>query len=62
MTEYVYGLSKSGLSVIKLLTLQKKSFHCWDDNKSVRNSLKKNDVKIIIPDKSKLSLTIHEMS
>ncbi|MFL2543939.1 MAG: UDP-N-acetylmuramoyl-L-alanine--D-glutamate ligase [Alphaproteobacteria bacterium] len=46
MTEYVYGLSKSGLSVIKLLTLQKKSFHCWDDNKSIRYSLKKKFSKL----------------
>ena len=41
MTEYVYGLNKSGLSVIKLLKFQKKTFHCWDDNKKTRDSLKK---------------------
>jgi len=41
MTEYVYGLNKSGLSVIKLLRLQKKTFNCWDDNKKIRNLLKK---------------------
>ena len=46
MTEYVYGLSKSGLSIIKLLTLQKKTFHCWDDNKSIRYSLKKKFSKL----------------
>ncbi len=46
MTEYVYGLSKSGLSVIKLLTLQKKHFHCWDDNKRIRDSLKKKFSKL----------------
>ena len=41
MTEYVYGLNKSGLSVIKLLKLQKKFFHCWDDSKKTRHLLKK---------------------
>ena len=41
MTEYVYGLNKSGLSVIKLLRLQKKTFNCWDDEKKIRNLLKK---------------------
>ena len=46
MTEYVYGLSKSGLSVIKLLKLQKKPFHCWDDNKRIRDSLKKKFSKL----------------
>ena len=56
MSDYVYGLNKSGMSVIKLLNSQKKIFDCWDDNKKVRHfankqipklSLKKiNDKKI----------------
>ena len=46
MTEYVYGLNKSGLSVIKLLRLQKKTFNCWDDNKKIRDSLKKKFSKL----------------
>jgi hypothetical protein len=46
MTEYVYGIKKSGLSVIKLLKLQKKTFHCWDDDESIRKSLKKKFSKI----------------
>ena len=41
MTEYVYGLSKSGLSVIRLLRVQKKTFDCWDDSKKIRDLLKK---------------------
>ena len=41
MSEYVFGLNKSGLSVIKLLRTQKKSFDCWDDSKKIRQSLKK---------------------
>jgi len=36
MSDYVYGLNKSGLSVIKLLYNQKKKFECWDDNKKIR--------------------------
>ena len=36
MSDYVYGLNKSGLSVIKLLYYQKKNFDCWDDNKKIR--------------------------
>ena len=46
MTEYVYGISKSGLSVIKLLTLQKKTFNCWDDDAGIRKSLKKKFSKL----------------
>jgi UDP-N-acetylmuramoylalanine--D-glutamate ligase len=41
MTEYVYGLSKSGESVIRLLKKKKKKFECWDDSKIIRNLLNK---------------------
>ena len=37
MSDYVYGLNKSGMSVIKLLNSQKKIFDCWDDNKKIRH-------------------------
>ena len=46
MSDYVYGLSKSGVSIIKLLRKQKKTFSCWDDNKKIRNSIKQNFPKI----------------
>ena len=39
MTDYIYGLSKSGVSIIKLFKKQKKNFHCWDDNKKIRDSV-----------------------
>tara|TARA_B100000035_G_scaffold129434_1_gene110031 strand:- start:938 stop:2266 length:1329 start_codon:yes stop_codon:yes gene_type:complete len=41
MKDYVYGISKSGLSVIKLLKKQNKNFDCWDDSKKTRYLLKK---------------------
>lgn len=41
MKDYVYGISKSGLAVIKLLKKQDKNFECWDDNKKTRYFLKK---------------------
>tara|TARA_Y100001970_G_scaffold279396_1_gene386643 strand:+ start:483 stop:1811 length:1329 start_codon:yes stop_codon:yes gene_type:complete len=41
MKDYVYGISKSGLSVIKLLKIQNKDFDCWDDSKKTRYLLKK---------------------
>ena len=41
MKDYVYGISKSGLSVIKLLKKQDKNFECWDDNIKTRYLLKK---------------------
>ena len=41
MKDFVYGISKSGLAVIKLLKKQDKNFECWDDNKKTRYLLKK---------------------
>ena len=41
MKDYVYGISKSGLSVIKLLKKQDKNFECWDDSKKTRHLLNK---------------------
>ena len=46
MSDYVYGLNKSGLSVIKLLYNQKKNFDCWDDNKTIRQLANKNITKL----------------
>ena len=46
MSDYVYGLNKSGLSVIKLLYSQKKIFDCWDDNKKVRYLVNKHIPKL----------------
>ena len=41
MKDYVYGISKSGIAVIKLLKKQDKNFECWDDSKKTRYLLKK---------------------
>ncbi len=46
MSDYVYGLNKSGLSVIQLLNRQKKIFSCWDDNKKSRYLLHKKFSKL----------------
>mgnify|MGYP001181797469 CR=1 FL=1 len=41
MKDYVYGINKSGLSVIKLLKIKNIAFDCWDDSKKTRYLLKK---------------------
>ncbi len=46
MPDYVYGLNKSGISVIRLLRKQKKMFDCWDDDKATRDSVKKKFPKL----------------
>tara|TARA_B100000029_G_scaffold513301_1_gene612409 strand:+ start:1458 stop:2783 length:1326 start_codon:yes stop_codon:yes gene_type:complete len=46
MFDYVYGLNKSGIAVVKLLNKQKKFFYCWDDNKKIRDLVYKNFPKL----------------
>ena len=46
--QFVYGLSKSGISVLKFLKKKKKIIYCWDDNKTVREKIKKKFPKINI--------------
>jgi UDP-N-acetylmuramoylalanine-D-glutamate ligase len=59
MTEYVYGLNKSGISVIKLLRLQKKTFSCWDDSKKIRDSLKRKYSRLNFTSINKTNLKIY---
>ena len=44
--KYIYGISKSGKSIIDYLNSINEEFFCWDDNKKIRTELKKNDKKI----------------
>ena len=38
--KYIYGLSKSGKSIVKYLRKTKEDFCCWDDDPVIRNSIK----------------------
>ncbi len=53
---YIYGLSKSGISIAKYLKKNKKDFDIWDDNILIRNKIKKKFIKskINYPSKKKL--------
>ncbi len=46
MSNYVYGLNKSGISLIKFLYKQKIFFDCWDDNKKIRELVNKKIPKL----------------
>ncbi len=39
--KYIYGLSKSGESIINYLNSINENFFCWDDNIRIRNKIKK---------------------
>ena len=41
--KYIYGLSKSGKSIINYLNSINERFVCWDDNIQIRKNLKKNE-------------------
>ena len=56
MKDYVYGLNKSGVSILKLLRKQKKLFDCWDDNKKKRDAIKKKFPNLNFTKKSKTEL------
>ena len=51
MIDYVYGLNKSGIAILKLLKKKKKKYQCWDDNKN-----KRKEVKIILPNSNFLEI------
>ncbi len=38
---FIYGLNKSGISIINLLKKNNEIFHIWDDNENVRKKIKK---------------------
>ena len=60
MTDYVYGLNKSGISVIKLLNKQKKTFDCWDDNKKTRKLVNKIFPKLIFKKSNQKNLNLYK--
>ena len=44
--KYIYGLNKSGNSIINYLEKNNESYCCWDDNIKIRIKLKKNNPNI----------------
>ena len=56
--DYVYGLNKSGQSIVKLLKKNKVKYRYWDDDYNVRKKINKNSNKelFIPPSKENLSL------
>ena len=55
--KYIYGLSKSGKSIINYLNSINERFVCWDDNIQIRKNLKKNEnYKLVEPRNLKFNL------
>ena len=54
--QFIYGLSKSGVSLAKYLNKKNESFNCWDDDQKVRQRVKKilKNAKLINPKKNNL--------
>ena len=53
----IYGLQKSGLSIVRFCINNKLKFKIWDDNLHVRNDLEKkyNNDYFFNPNKNKLN-------
>ena len=51
--QYIYGLSRSGISLAKYLNKKNKNFNCWDDDLKVRQRVKKllKNTKLVNPKK-----------
>jgi len=45
--KYIYGLNKSGKSIIDYLNKINEIYQCWDDDKNIRKNLRKVNNKII---------------
>ena len=54
--QFVYGLSKSGISLAKYLNKKNESFNCWDDDLIARKKAKKllKNTKLVNPNKRNL--------
>tara|TARA_Y100001970_G_scaffold6328_1_gene7200 strand:+ start:16277 stop:17608 length:1332 start_codon:yes stop_codon:yes gene_type:complete len=60
MSDYIFGLNKSGLSILKLLKKQKKTFDCWDDNKKNRILIKRSFPKVNFKENQKVDLNTYD--
>ena len=55
--KYIYGLNKSGLSLINYFENNKEVFAVWDDDEEKRNSISLNNKKIIFKEPNKLDFS-----
>ena len=48
---FLYGLSKTGISIAKFLNKNKEKYECWDDDRKIRNKVKKlfSNSKLVDP-------------
>lgn len=56
--KYIYGLSKSGQSLINYLDKIKESYYCWDDSIVIRRKLINQNKKINLVEPKKLNLNL----
>ena len=56
--KYIYGLSKSGESIVNYLNSINENFFCWDDNIRVRNKIKRINKKANLIEPEKLNFEL----
>ena len=60
--KYIYGLNKSGQSIISYLDKIGENYYCWDDDSEVRKKLIKSNNKIKLIEPKKLNLKLIDES
>ena len=56
--KYIYGLSKSGESIVNYLNSINENFFCWDDNIVIRKKIKRINKKINLMEPEKLNFKL----
>ena len=56
--KYIYGLNKSGKSIINYLSKINENFYCWDDNHQIRSNISKSNSNIKLIDPYKIDLKL----
>ncbi len=57
---FIYGLGKSGISIVKYFKNKKIDFHCWDDKYAIRKQVTKNFKKIKFVDPKATNLDFYK--
>ena len=56
--KYIYGLRKSGESIVNYLNFINENFFCWDDNIIIRKKIKRINKKINLMEPEKLNFKL----
>ena len=56
--KYIYGLNKSGKSIVRYLNNIDEVFCCWDDDNNIRSSINDSEQKILFVEPNSLDFNL----